>query len=1107
MGRPRGKLIFVIGVALVAGVAAAPWAGAQGRSSGEPSFEIRLRTASFDPLLEGTDRAAGGHPEALRSLPSPDDLVLIQFDGPSMPEWLAELREEGAAIFDYVPQNAYLARVRPGAMERVRANPFVRAIVPYLPAFRIDPDLAVPSSSPRDGPMRLLLQAAPDVDGDILSAAVRRAAAGAIHVGRGRHPGATLEEIEIASADLASLLPRLAAIPDLLWIEERRPIRAHNDQMKWVLQTGVPSLTRLFSRELTGRGQIVGCSDTGSDVNHCFFTDPLETVAFELINPDSPPAVPLMNPAHRKVLAYQYHSGSNTIDESGHGTHVTGTAVGDDLAHPASGTDPGLDRFDGMAPGARLVFQDVDRSGGFLDVPVNFYGYVQAAYNAGARIHTNSWGADTNAYTSDSSQVDRFAWDHPDMLFTYSAGNRGPGPGTVGAPASAKNVIAVGMTQTPAAGDPNNLESASSNGPTSDGRRKPEVVNVGGFPIRSSFFGTACGIANAGGTSMSTPGVAGGAALVRQYLTEGFNPHGYAGSGPSLTPSAALLKAVVINSAINISGANVDAPIPDNSQGWGRVLLDNALFFPNDPQRLMILRDDDLSSSADGFPVGATAATETYQVFSCRTDVPFKATLVWTEPPVSPTSGQAWVNDLDLEVVTPGGALYRGNVFSGGVSTTGGTADDRNNVEQVLLPGGAVEGGSYTLRVVPRNVAVGPQPYALMVTGDVSSGPLPRLTVTGVTRSAGCDGDPFLDENETLEFTYTIVNRGCGDAASLNAVLGADTLLPVTIQPAGVPLAGLPAGGSTTASFRVSLGATGGGCGGEIPLLLRLQAPDGGRWELAHTELLRLDPASGTRVVLDDVESGDRSISKSPEWQIGSCMASSPTRAWHMGDADCSGIPRDATTHSLTFEVGLAVGESLSTASFTHAFDGYSNASIPLFDSVHFEIDHNLDGTFDRIASWNDNAAPTTMSPAGPYDLTAFNQGRSPSVRFRFRFQSAANWVGGPNNAPGWNVDDFLVGVEIFAQCDVNSKLAAPGDVGDTLTLASSGGDVVLSWNPAPRAATYRVLRSTSPADFSAAETFSSAAIPFADADALLDPRSFFYKVLAASSCGAVSAN
>ncbi|NIP86544.1 MAG: hypothetical protein GTO03_13640, partial [Planctomycetales bacterium] len=48
-------------------------------------------------------------------------------------------------------------------------------------------------------------------------------------------------------------------------------------------------------------------------------------------------------------------------------------------------------------------------------------------------------------------------------------------------------------------------------------------------------------------------------------------------------------------------------------------------------------------------------------------------------------SGFAAVNDLDLEVESPGGEVYKGNVFSGGVSVTGGSKDDRNNVEQVHL--------------------------------------------------------------------------------------------------------------------------------------------------------------------------------------------------------------------------------------------------------------------------------------------------------------------------------------------------------------------------------------------------------------------------------------
>jgi hypothetical protein len=122
--------------------------------------------------------------------------------------------------------------------------------------------------------------------------------------------------------------------------------------------------------------------------------------------------------------------------------------------------------------------------------------------------------------------------------------------------------------------------------------------------------------------------------------------------------------------------------------------------------------------------------------------------LVWTDPPVAATSGQAWINDLNLEVVAPGGATYLGNVFSNGISATGGAADDRNNVEQVLVPAGSGEGGTYLVRVAPASVTVGPQPYALLVTGEVSTLPYPQLIVAATSRTGGCDGDAYLDSGK-----------------------------------------------------------------------------------------------------------------------------------------------------------------------------------------------------------------------------------------------------------------------------------------------------------------------------------------------------------------------
>ena len=65
------------------------------------------------------------------------------------------------------------------------------------------------------------------------------------------------------------------------------------------------------------------------------------------------------------------------------------------------------------------------------------------------------------------------------------------------------------------------------------------------------------------------------------------------------------------------------------------------------------------------------------------------------------TTGPALNNDLDL-TVTLAGTTYKGNVFHGANSITGGTADHRNNVESVFLPAGTV--GGFTVTVTAANI-------------------------------------------------------------------------------------------------------------------------------------------------------------------------------------------------------------------------------------------------------------------------------------------------------------------------------------------------------------------------------------------------------------------
>src|SRR5688572_33351180 len=80
-----------------------------------------------------------------------------------------------------------------------------------------------------------------------------------------------------------------------------------------------------------------------------------------------------------------------------------------------------------------------------------------------------------------------------------------------------------------------------------------------------------------------------------------------------------------------------------------------------------------------------TGASQSWSFAVNSSAEPLKVTLAWTDFPSTPAASINLVNDLDLEVSGPTGTLWRGNVFSGGLSATGGTADRRNTLEQVLL--------------------------------------------------------------------------------------------------------------------------------------------------------------------------------------------------------------------------------------------------------------------------------------------------------------------------------------------------------------------------------------------------------------------------------------
>jgi hypothetical protein len=242
----------------------------------------------------------------------------------------------------------------------------------------------------------------------------------------------------------------------------------------------------------------------------------------------------------------------------------------------------------------------------------------------------------------------------------------------------------------------------SSCGPTADGRIKPDVAVPGADIVSAGsddrINSQNCGISITSGTSTASPAAAGFAALIRQYYMDGWYPTGSRKPADGFTPSAALLKATLINSAVDMPHAG---PVPDRCQGWGRVQLDNALSFAGQARKLW-LKDD-----AAPFANGSTGEERTYRI-QVGAGEPLKVTLAWTDYPSTPIAAPNLNNDLDLVVSGPGGT-FLGN---------GSGPDRRNNVEQVSIE--APPAGLYTITVRSWNVPNGPQPFALVATGDLS---------------------------------------------------------------------------------------------------------------------------------------------------------------------------------------------------------------------------------------------------------------------------------------------------------------------------------------------------------------------------------------------------
>ncbi|MFO0856328.1 MAG: S8 family serine peptidase [Phycisphaerales bacterium] len=601
------------------------------------------------------------------------------------------LSNAGVKTIGYVPSLAYLVDLRGVAPATLRAMNFVTSVHHFDNAWKIDPDIARgPLTGAWQTPERQ--DVAANHQSAITITLTPNESAAEFSQQFLAIPGTRILETALLgnTALIHATLPNeqvaaIASIPQVLYVEPLIEVTLRsNTATRWLLTSGIDSVFSIHDAGIQGQGQVIGIVDSNPDVNHCALYD---TAPF--------------GPTHRKILAY-----NAPVNAFFHGTHTSTIALGNGIEGPGGPPPPGGTNTDlrGMAYMAKMVYNYYPSFG-----EQNVYDRFELHRTQGAFVHSNSWGNDnTRNYDSTSRAVDRFMREHEDNLLLYSVSNSS----LVTNPENAKNSVGVGSGWNA----PNQEQfCGGGQGPTLDGRRKPDII-VPGCQINSALangVGQSCDLIGSTGTSMACPAAAGLATLFRQYFTEGWYPTGIATPSNSITPSGALLKAMLTNSTVDLSGIT---GLPSNREGWGRPLGENVLYFANrtpaETRRTVVI---DTYNTSDRSVT--TGQSRTFRVNVLSSSEPLRITMAYTDQPAVALVTSAPINNLDLTVNAPTSATYLGNVITNGVSNTGGAPDALNNLEQVMIPNPAT--GIWEITVSGTAVNLGTQGFAIVATGDI----------------------------------------------------------------------------------------------------------------------------------------------------------------------------------------------------------------------------------------------------------------------------------------------------------------------------------------------------------------------------------------------------
>jgi hypothetical protein len=649
---------------------------------------------------------------------------VIQFVGPIKDEWLQTVKAAGAKPVQYIANHGYLvwADDATGAMlnDMAARKNILQFQAPYPSVAKIGPALSE----------RLDPQA-------ILPVAIQMYRHENSHESEAIISDLAVEELSEWSPILefqtirvtirAADVEVISRLPDVYWIEEEQERQKLDEVQGQILAANFDGAQSGPS----GPGYLAWLNSRGFSTNPNDYpivdiTD--DGIGNGSVNSGDATLHQFGSLANPTRLAYVDNctSAADGGGTDGHGHINASIAAGYDTRSGFPFRDPlGFQRGLGVNPygraaGTRVFGPNFNLSacGG------NDSGLIKRTQDNGARISSNSWGCTTDGCMSTygiSSQVydagtrdaDATEPGNQEMIFLFSAGNKGPGTGTIGSPGNGKNMITVGASENDRPSDENGfwydpcgISSSgandamdiiyfSSRGPAPGGRVKPELIAPGTHvqgtaSTNSGYTGASvCDpyrpsgqtvFAASSGTSHSAPAVAGVASLAYRWMQDN---HG-------ITPSPAMMKAYLMAHPTYLTGLNANDTLPSNKQGFG---MPNMSLLFEDTNRLLVDQSTTFDNSGETWTWAGKVNDPTK---------PVRVALAYTDAPgaVGVTSPQ--VNDLNLSVEVDG-SNYIGNVFSGQWSTSGGSADTANNYEAIFRPAGT--DGSIKITVTAFNIA------------------------------------------------------------------------------------------------------------------------------------------------------------------------------------------------------------------------------------------------------------------------------------------------------------------------------------------------------------------------------------------------------------------